>query len=62
MTEIISNKQEFEPIIHELKAKLKNNYDDFVGISFFGSRCRGDFSRESDFDIVIYFHSPSSGL
>lgn len=51
----IRNRQEFEPIIHELKSKLKEKYDDFVGITFFGSRCRGDFYNESDFDIVIMF-------
>jgi predicted nucleotidyltransferase len=55
MAEEIRNKEEFEPIIHELKSKLKEKYDDFVGITFFGSRCRGDFNKESDFDIVIMF-------
>lgn len=55
MTEEIRTRKEFEPIIHELNAKLKTGYDDFVGITFFGSRYRGDFSRESDFDIVIMF-------
>ncbi len=55
MTEEIRTRQEFEPIIYELKSKLKKKYDDFVGITFFGSRCRGDFSKESDFDIVIMF-------
>ena len=55
MAEEIRNRQDFEPIIHELNSKLKEKYDDFVGITFFGSRCRGDFCKESDFDIVIMF-------
>jgi len=55
MAELIRNKQEFEPIIRELNSELKKKYDDFVGITFFGSRYRGDFSEESDFDIVILF-------
>ncbi len=55
MTEIISTRQHFEPIIDELNAALKTRYRDFVGITFFGSRCRGDFNSDSDFDIVILF-------
>jgi predicted nucleotidyltransferase len=55
MTEKIRTKHEFEPVIRELNSDLKKKYDDFVGITFFGSRCRGDFSEESDFDIVIMF-------
>ena len=55
MIKKIQTRKEFEPIIHELKNILKARYDDFVGISFFGSRYRGDFSIESDFDIVIMF-------
>lgn len=51
----IRTRQDFEPIIHELSVALKREYSDFVGITFFGSRCRGDFSEESDFDIVIMF-------
>lgn len=55
MTEVIRNKKEFEPIIRELNSELKKKYDDFLGITFFGSRCRGNFTEESDFDIVIMF-------
>lgn len=55
MAEEIISRQDFEPIIYELNSKLKEKYDDFVGITFFGSRCRGDFYKESDFDIVIMF-------
>lgn len=55
MTEVIRNRKEFEPIIRELNSELKKKYDDFLGITFFGSRCRGSFTEESDFDIVIMF-------
>ena len=55
MAEKITTGKEFEPIIYELSSELKKNYVDFVGITFFGSRYRGDFSAESDFDIVIMF-------
>jgi predicted nucleotidyltransferase len=55
MANAVKTKQEFEPVILELNAELKNKYDDFIGITFFGSRCRGDFTKESDFDIVIMF-------
>lgn len=55
MADKIRTRKQFEPIIHELNSELKKKYDDFVGITFFGSRCRGDFSEESDFDIVIMF-------
>ncbi|MCU0285543.1 MAG: nucleotidyltransferase domain-containing protein [Acidobacteria bacterium] len=55
MTEVIRTRKEFEPIIRELNTELKQKYDDFLGITFFGSRCRGDFNEESDFDIVIMF-------
>jgi predicted nucleotidyltransferase len=55
MAEKIKTRQQFEPIIIELNSQLKKKYDDFVGITFFGSRFRGDFSEESDFDIVIMF-------
>ncbi len=40
MTEVIRTKKEFEPIIRELNSELKKKYNDFLGITFFGSRCR----------------------
>ena len=55
MADPIRTRQEFEPIIRRLSAALKEKYDDFSGISFFGSRHRGGFSDDSDFDIVIMF-------
>jgi predicted nucleotidyltransferase len=55
MAEKIRTKNEFEQVIKELNTDLKKKYDDFVGITFFGSRLRGNFSEDSDFDIVIMF-------
>ncbi len=55
MTDEIKNRLQFEPIIHELKGILKKKYPDFTGLTFFGSRLRGDFEEESDFDIVLMF-------
>ncbi len=54
MTEI-KDKKDFEPVIGELNEILKEKYTDFSGITFFGSRLRGDFSDDSDFDIVALF-------
>lgn len=51
----IKDKKDFEPIILELNKELKKRYKYFIGITFFGSRYRGDFNEESDFDIVILF-------
>jgi predicted nucleotidyltransferase len=51
----IKSRQDFEPVILELNARLKKKYNDFVGITFFGSRYNGNFSDDSDFDIVILF-------
>ncbi len=55
MIKKIKGKHEFESVIHELNSIIKRKYDDFLGITFLGSRLRGDFSIESDFDIVILF-------
>ena len=50
--EKIETSSDFEKVIRELNEKLSREYDDFFGITFFGSRSRGDFSSDSDFDIV----------
>lgn len=46
---------DFENVIKKLNKKLSRIYNDFLGITFFGSRNRDDFSSESDFDIVALF-------
>lgn len=51
----IKSRKDFEPVIRELNILLKKKYDDFVGITFFGSRYNGNYSNDSDFDIVILF-------
>ncbi|MCX6583342.1 MAG: nucleotidyltransferase domain-containing protein [Candidatus Aminicenantes bacterium] len=51
----ISTAKNFEKIIRELNEILKKKYIDFKGTTFFGSRNRGDFSSESDFDVVVLF-------
>ena len=53
--ENIKTRQDFETVIRELNVKLNQKYDDFSGITFFGSRSRDNFSPESDFDIVVLF-------
>ncbi len=55
MTDKIRNRGQFETVLLELSTELKKKYKDFTGISFFGSRYRGDFTDDSDFDIVIMF-------
>ena len=42
-------------IIEELSSELKSKYPDFRGIYLFGSRARGDFNEESDYDLAIIF-------
>jgi predicted nucleotidyltransferase len=51
----IKSRKDFEKIIEELNAKLSRKYNDFLGVTFFGSRNRDDFSLDSDFDIVVLF-------
>lgn len=51
----ISAAKDFEKIIRELNEILKKKYIDFKGTTFFGSRNRGDFSSDSDFDVAVLF-------
>lgn len=44
-----------EDIINEIKAELKSNYPDFRGIYLFGSRARGDYQIDSDYDLAFVF-------
>ncbi|MCX6155048.1 MAG: nucleotidyltransferase domain-containing protein [Candidatus Kapabacteria bacterium] len=45
-----------EKIIHELIDEIKQKYPDFRGIYLFGSRARGDFREDSDYDLAIIFN------
>jgi predicted nucleotidyltransferase len=42
-------------IINDLSKQLKQKYPAFRGIYFFGSRTKGKFTDDSDYDIVITF-------
>jgi uncharacterized protein len=43
-------------IIQELLKDIKQKYSDFCGIYLFGSRARGDFQEDSDYDLAIIFN------
>lgn len=47
--------KKIENIIEEINGFLKTKYQDFRGIYFFGSRARGNFKSESDYDLVFVF-------
>jgi predicted nucleotidyltransferase len=47
--------KKFKKLIDELKEVLKKKYQDFKGIYFYGSRARGDFNEDSDYDLVFVF-------
>jgi predicted nucleotidyltransferase len=51
----INTAKDFEKIIRELNEILKQRYYDFKGTTFFGSRNKGNFSSESDFDVAVLF-------
>lgn len=42
-------------IIEMLNSALSDKFDDYRGTYFFGSRLTGDFTKESDFDVVLLF-------
>ena len=49
------NNKDFGIIIKKIAQTLKNKYNDYRGIYFYGSRVRGDNGLRSDYDIVIVF-------
>ena len=42
-------------LIEEISKFLKSGYEDFRGIYFYGSRARGDYNEDSDYDLVFVF-------
>ncbi len=42
-------------MIESLKDKLKSEFPDFKKLYLFGSRAKGHFDPESDYDIVVIF-------
>jgi predicted nucleotidyltransferase len=46
----------FSKVVQELSTKLKNKYLDLKGIYFFGSWFRGDYYKDSGYDIAIVFN------
>jgi len=53
----MSKKLEIEDLIKEISLVLKNKYSSFKGIYFFGSRLKGNYKSDSDFDMVFAFDS-----
>jgi predicted nucleotidyltransferase len=51
----MNSKDLIEKVIKELSAVLKKKYSDFRGIYFFGSRARGIYKEDSDYDFVFVF-------
>ena len=50
------NKIVTEELIKELNLVLKQKYSDFRGIYFFGSRFKGNYKNDSDYDMVFSFN------
>ncbi|GMU86818.1 MAG: hypothetical protein AMXMBFR48_20590 [Ignavibacteriales bacterium] len=46
---------ESDEIIRQLNLRLSQNFPDYQGVYFFGSRLKGDFTEESDYDVVLIF-------
>jgi len=51
----MSMKVDVEELIKELNLELKNKYSSFKGIYFFGSRLKGNYNSDSDYDMVLAF-------
>lgn len=51
---MIDNKT--KEIINKILGILKQKYPDFRGIYLFGSRARGNFHSDSDYDLAIIFN------
>lgn len=42
-------------LISDINKKLSSCFNDFQGVYFYGSRARGEYSTDSDFDFIIVF-------
>ena len=49
------NDQKIEKVIKQISKFLKERFIDFNGIYFYGSRVRGKFSPDSDYDLILVF-------
>lgn len=46
-----------EEVVQKINAELSRSFDDYQGAYFYGSRAKGKFHEESDFDVVLMFDS-----
>ncbi len=55
------NKIKFEKenqiLVEYVKEKLKSNFPDFKALYLFGSRAKGNYSQDDDYDLVVLFDS-----
>lgn len=49
------NKKESEKLITSLVEKLQNQFDDFKGLYFYGSRMQDNHKNNSDYDFILQF-------
>ena len=42
-------------MIKEISVHLKNEYRDFLGIYYYGSRVQGNYKPDSDYDLLFIF-------
>lgn len=47
-------------LISDLNYELTSNFDKFEGVYMYGSRVRGDYEPESDYDFIILFKNDYS--
>jgi predicted nucleotidyltransferase len=49
------NDKKIEMIIKHISKLFKEKFTDFIGIYFYGSRVRGKFLPDSDYDLIFVF-------
>ena len=51
-------REDIKPVLQELKKRLKDTYGDRLhSVVLFGSSARGDFTEESDVDVLVVLKS-----